>query len=142
MMDFDACSCSGRTLTRLIRPALMAAVAGGPVHGYRIARRLEQMPMFAEHPPDHAGIYRMLKAMEAEGLLTSTWDVDNGGPAKRRYELTGRGRACLGRWVQTLRQHQQAVGDLLEFASAALGHAERSGPAPAGSAAADKSVRG
>ena len=113
MLDLDECSCSGRTLTRLVRPAAMAAVARGPIHGYLIAQRLEEMPMFAEHPPDHAGIYRMLKAMEDNGLVVSSWDLEDSGPARKRYELTADGKRCLRRWQQTIRDYRQALRELL-----------------------------
>ncbi len=113
MLDLDVCSCSGRTLTRLVRPAVMATVARGSIHGYLIAQRLEQMPMFAEHPPDHAGIYRMLKAMDEEGLLLSAWDLEDSGPARRRYELTADGKRCLRRWQQTIQDYHRALQELL-----------------------------
>ena len=126
MLDLDACSCSGRTLTRVVRPAIMAAVARGPIHGYLIAQRLEQMLMFAEHPPDHAGIYRTLKAMEEESLVASEWDLENTGPAKRRYELTTDGKRCLRRWRHTLQDYQRALKELLGEIGASVAYTAKS----------------
>jgi DNA-binding PadR family transcriptional regulator len=97
----------------------MGVLAETPLHGYRIAQRLEGMAMFKDQPPDHGGIYRLLKAMEEDGLVVSTWDLSESGPAKRRYELTAEGRACLARWVRTLESYAQAVVEVLGLARTA-----------------------
>jgi DNA-binding PadR family transcriptional regulator len=61
----------------------MAVRAEGPVHGYRIAQRLDGRSMFANGEPGHAGIYRALKAIEEEGYVFSKWDLGESGPARR-----------------------------------------------------------
>lgn len=117
-MDFDQCPCSGKSLARLIQPAVMAALAAGePLHGYVILQRLRGMAMFRDQGPDATGLYRLLHTMEQDGLVSAAWDVSARGPAKRRYALTADGRACLGRWVGTLRTYQAAIGDLLATAA-------------------------
>lgn len=118
-MDFGDCPCTGKWLGRLLQPAVMAVLAEAPLHGYRIAQRLEEMAMFRDQPPDHGGIYRLLKAMQDEGFVSSTWDLSESGPAKRRYELTAEGRACLARWVRTLEGYAQAVVGILDLARTA-----------------------
>ena len=112
-MDFSQCACSGKTLGRLLRPAIMAVLRDEPVHGYLVAQRLGQMSAFRDQPPDSAGLYRLLKAMETEGLVVSSWDLADSGPARRRFELTADGRACLARWVRTLRDYRAAIDELL-----------------------------
>ena len=118
-MDFSKCACSGRSLGRLLQPAIMAVLAREPVHGYRILQRLQEMDMFKGHPPDATGVYRFLRSMETDGLVTSTWDLADSGPARRRFELTADGEACLARWVETLKGYQRAVGELLAVLKAA-----------------------
>ena len=86
-----------------------------PLHGYRIVQRLMELAMFKCQPPDATGVYRLLKSMEAEGRVTSTWDLAESGPAKRRFALTGEGRACLRRWTGTLEVYQAAIGDLMDM---------------------------
>ena len=49
--------------------------------------------------PDYTGLYRLLKRMEAEGLLSSTQCDSQAGPSKRTFRLTDKGRRCLSRWV-------------------------------------------
>jgi DNA-binding PadR family transcriptional regulator len=73
--------------------------------------------MFQDHGPDIAGVYRLLKSMEKKGFVTSSWELAASGPAKRRYALTPGGRACLTRWITTLRTYRDAVSNLLDTAA-------------------------
>ena len=112
-MDFDKCACSGKSLARLLQPALMSVLADEPLHGYLIAQRLRKLSLFKDSPPDYAGIYRFLNSMEERGLVKSEWDTADAGPAKRRYGLTRNGRSCMVRWLATLTDYRQAVDDLV-----------------------------
>jgi DNA-binding PadR family transcriptional regulator len=112
-MDFDDCPCSGKTLARLLQPAVMMVLAQEPLHGYRLVQRLGELVMFRAQSPDPTGVYRLLKAMEEQGYVTSAWELADSGPAKRRFALTRAGRACLTRWTQTLEVYEAAVADLL-----------------------------
>ena len=118
-MRFDKCACSGKTLARLLQPAVMAILAEEPLHGYLLAQRLGEMAMFREHGPDPTGLYRLLKSMEARGLVTSTWDLAERGPAKRRYRLTRSGRACVRKWSETLASYSEALAEVLSIIQAA-----------------------
>ena len=83
MLDLDTCPCSGGTLDRLVQPAILVILTDGPLHGYRVAERIGEIPGFASPKPDMSGVYRFLKTMEGKGLVVSSWDVSEGGPAKR-----------------------------------------------------------
>jgi PadR family transcriptional regulator, regulatory protein PadR len=114
-MDLNQCACSGKSLARLVQPAVMAVLARQPSHGYAILQQLEPLAMFQGQGPDATGLYRLLKSMEEKGLVVSSWDLADSGPAKRRYELTRRGNACLQKWVGTLEQYERAVAELLDM---------------------------
>jgi DNA-binding PadR family transcriptional regulator len=112
-MVLHDCSCSGKSLARLIQPAVMAVLAGESLHGYLIVQRLAEMRMFRGQRPDPTGVYRVLKAMEQEGLVKSTWREADNRPAKRCFTLTAAGRDCLVRWSQTLQEYEESITDLL-----------------------------
>lgn len=118
--DPETCPCSGTTLDKFIQPAILIVLTGGDLHGYKIAERLANMAPFQGQKPDVSGIYRSLRTMEERGLVAGTWDVSQRGPAKRLYKLTASGRQCLARWVETLRRHHKAVGELLALAAQAV----------------------
>lgn len=118
--DFDQCACSGKTLSRFVRPMILAVLSDKPVHGYDLLRQLHKTKMFSETPPDASGVYKTLKAMTAEGLTVGDWDTADAGPARRPFTVTAKGRKCLLRWVETLERYQQEILDLSVLVNAAI----------------------
>lgn len=59
-------------------------------------------PAGEERRVDLGNLYRMLRLLEEEGIVTSEWDDPLPGPAKRVYGLTDVGRALLDRWSVAL----------------------------------------
>jgi PadR family transcriptional regulator, regulatory protein PadR len=120
MIVLADCPCDGNTLDKLLHPAILVALTEGPIHGYRLAERIEQMIGIFGGMPDVSGIYRFLKKMEASGYVASTWQAGDGGHARRLYEITPDGRACLMRWTCTLESYLKAIRNLLNEAKSAL----------------------
>jgi len=125
MPDFPDCPCSGGTLDKLVQPAILAVLSEGPSHGYRIAEAISEMPNFLAEKPDVSGIYRFLKNMESKGLVVSSWDAPGKGHAKRLYEITASGEACLARWIETLDSYVTGINALLVAARAAVSRMSR-----------------
>jgi len=88
-------------IERFIEPVLLLLLAERPMHGYEL---LEHVPELAreERRVDLGNLYRMLRSLEEEGIVTSEWDESLPGPAKRVYGLTDAGRALLDRWSGAL----------------------------------------
>ncbi|MDR1872473.1 MAG: PadR family transcriptional regulator [Deltaproteobacteria bacterium] len=114
-MDFGDCPCTGKTLTKLVKPLVMAFLAKGRLHGYAIQRLLESQGGFAHGPPDLSGVYRSLKEMESQGYVESSWISSDGGPPKRCFSLTESGLACLARWKETLIDYRAQIDELIGF---------------------------
>lgn len=112
-MDFNQCACSGKNLARLVRPAVLALLTRGETHGYDLMQQLCGLAIYADAPPDTSGVYKVLKTMEQEGLVSSSWEPGGSGPAKRRYVLTHDGRECLRRWIETLEGYRSQINGLL-----------------------------
>jgi PadR family transcriptional regulator PadR len=119
MRTFSHCPCSGATLDKLVQPAILAALTEGPIHGYRLAERINEMAGLCGEKPDVSGIYRFLKKMETAGLVTSLWETEGEGHAKRLYEITTDGRTCLARWTTTLETYLETITALLKETKAA-----------------------
>ncbi|QNN24043.1 PadR family transcriptional regulator [Planctomycetales bacterium ZRK34] len=109
------CACTGKSLPKLLRPAVMAFLAQGEAHGYQIAQHLAQMRMFADSRPDPPGVYRALKEMTEQGLVTASWETGDSGPAKRVFTLTQPGKVCLETWCDTLSIYRDAINELLNL---------------------------
>jgi poly-beta-hydroxybutyrate-responsive repressor len=140
--EFEECACTGRNVGKFTSPAALLAIAEtGERSGYDIAERLRTMALGGETGPDSGGLYRTLRRMERMNLVTSEWDTEGGGPARRLYRLTNLGDRCLTRWAETLRDHTRAIeGFLKDYAvlraEAAAGAA--GDPSAAGGAARRK----
>jgi PadR family transcriptional regulator, regulatory protein PadR len=98
---------------RFVEPAILLLLAERPMHGYEL---LELLPGIAreERRIDLGNLYRLLRSLEEEGLVSSEWSADLPGPAKRTYELTDDGRRLLDRWAEALRRAQETIGTFLE----------------------------
>jgi DNA-binding PadR family transcriptional regulator len=107
-------------LDRLVQPSVLTVLAKGPIHGYRIAERLREMGVCCGRAPDMAGIYRTLQWMQQKGLVLSSWETAERGPAKKTYELTPAGRECLARWIETLEEYRTGINALIRSARRSL----------------------
>jgi poly-beta-hydroxybutyrate-responsive repressor len=96
---------------RLVEPGLLLVLAEGPLHGYDLLERLPEVTG-DERSLDLGNLYRVLRALEADGLVRSEWHAELPGPAKRVYELTPEGRSVLDRWAEALRRLR---GEIDEF---------------------------
>ena len=76
----------------------------GPLHGYGIARRIEQVSG-QQLAVNYGTIYPALLKLEQEGYITSGWGVSDNNRKAKYYRLTRAGRKQLAReareWEQT-----------------------------------------
>jgi PadR family transcriptional regulator PadR len=73
---------------------ILKVVALGPVHGYAIAQRLEQVSRGVVQIPQ-GSLYPALHRLENRGLLTADWNASETGRDAKFYRLTRKGRAQL-----------------------------------------------
>ena len=73
---------------------LRSLEALGPLHGYAIAARLEQVSRGAL-VPNMGTLYPGLMRLEQRGLIRATWDVTENNRSARYYEITAAGRRAL-----------------------------------------------
>ncbi|MGC8838951.1 MAG: PadR family transcriptional regulator [Anaerolineae bacterium] len=101
-----------RRIYRFVEPCLLLLLHHGPAHGYELAERLGALGLGPSEatqgpcaPVDSSMVYRALRAMEEQGLVTSAWDTTaSSGPPRRVYRLTPLGDQVLASWVADLRE--------------------------------------
>ena len=99
-------------MERFAEPTLLLLLRERPAHGYEL---LEQLPaLLGESRVDMGNLYRLLRALEEDGLVRSEWNADEPGPAKRTYELTEAGEDLLAEWVAALEHAQQRISAFLD----------------------------
>jgi PadR family transcriptional regulator len=85
----------------------------GPVHGYGIARRIEQT---SGHllALNYGTLYPALVKLEQEGFIASKWGVSENNRKARFYRLT---RAGLKQLEKEAREWEQATAIMARFLS-------------------------
>jgi len=104
------CRCKIERIPNFNQPRLLLNLAKKPAHGYEL---IEHLGQDGNTPPDPGNFYRMLRSLEEEELVCSTWDTQNAGPARRVYELTDQGLEFLHTWVAVIQQTQKSLDRFL-----------------------------
>ena len=99
-------------LTPLIEPALLIALRDGTSHGYDLAEQIGGV--LGIDRIDHGNLYRGLRRLEQEDIVTSEWNDQVEGRSKRTYALTETGQALLDAWAETLQFTSQRLTALLD----------------------------
>jgi PadR family transcriptional regulator, regulatory protein PadR len=97
---------------RFAEPALLLLLRERPAHGYDLLERLPELT--GEARVEMGNLYRLMRGLEEEGLVSSEWDASSPGPAKRCYALTADGERLLDHWVEALRRSQERTARFLE----------------------------
>jgi PadR family transcriptional regulator len=107
--------------------ALLVSLAARPTHGYELIERLPELS--GEERVDVGNLYRSLRSLEEEGLVTSEWQPDLPGPAKRTYTLTAEGHAVLASWLAAVEQLRDGLTMFLDRAEEGGDHVRTPPPA-------------
>ena len=84
-----------------LRATLLLLIGEAPAHGYDL---LEQVSQLGLGKVDPGGLYRALRVMERDGLVSSSWEHSSAGPARRTYDLLPDGTDWLHAWAGALRE--------------------------------------
>jgi len=102
----DHCRCDGGRPKNFARPCLLLLLAESPAHGYEL---IDQLRPFGFAINDPAAIYKSLRQMDDEGLISSEWEISPRGPARRVYSLTSDGHDLLAAWARSLTQNRDVL---------------------------------
>jgi len=72
-------------------------------YGYDLMERMAAFGFAAMNP---GSLYRVLRQLEKDGMVSSTWDTSGQGPARRVYEITEAGEAYLKLWASGIEQYR------------------------------------
>ncbi len=94
-----------------LKPCLLLLLAEGPSHGYELLEQVRRLGIQGAEP---GGLYRYLRSMEKDELVSSWWEPSQAGPARRTYILTDAGRQALRASVDSLRDVRRLLVDLVD----------------------------
>jgi len=93
---------------------ILKIVALGPVHGYAIAQRLQQVSRDVVQVPQ-GSLYPALHRLENRGLLAADWQETETGREAKFYKLTRMGRTALEAEAASWQRLAEAVGLILKL---------------------------
>ena len=93
---------------------ILKIVALGPVHGYAIAQRLQQVSRDVLQV-QQGSLYPALHRLENRGLLAADWNETETGREAKFYKLTRKGRSELATEAASWRRLSAAVGLILKM---------------------------
>ncbi|MDT4761681.1 PadR family transcriptional regulator [Sphaerochaeta sp. PS] len=82
-------------------------------YGYAL---MEKLSIYGFTPEDMniGSLYRTLRKLEDQGLVSSVWEEATQGPKRRVYAITERGKESLHSWIPTLRERKTRIGQLID----------------------------
>ena len=93
---------------------VLKIVALGPIHGYAISQRIQQISKEFFQVPQ-GSLYPALHRLEDRGWLSSYWGASENNRKAKYYRLTAAGRRRLtleaGRWRQMARAIALVMGE-------------------------------
>ena len=93
---------------------ILKVVALGPLHGYAIAQRLQQVSRNVVQVPQ-GSLYPALHRLEYRGLLSADWKQTETGREAKFYRLTRKGRSQLETEAASWQRLAEAVGLVLRL---------------------------
>ena len=86
--------------------------ADEPMYGYQIAKGLEEKTEEGAGIK-HGTLYPVLRALDAQGLLSSEVEPSVAGPPRRYYTITEEGRRVLACWLPVWTRTRDFVDAIL-----------------------------
>lgn len=96
---------------------ILKVVALGPVHGYSVAQRLQQVSRDVVQVPQ-GSLYPALHRLENRGLLAAEWRQTESGREAKFYRLTRKGKTQLEMQTASWRRLSEAVAVILRLSEA------------------------
>jgi PadR family transcriptional regulator, regulatory protein PadR len=98
---------------RYMQPSILMGLYVKPSYGYELIQNIQRFG-FVEGMAPPGMIYRHLRQLEEDGLVSSEWETAGVGPAKRIYQLTDEGKQMLGIWIAYIEKQVSNLNDLIK----------------------------
>ncbi|NRD78644.1 poly-beta-hydroxybutyrate-responsive repressor [Bacillus sp. BRMEA1] len=100
-----------------VLPFILLLLSKVSLHGYELSQKLEA---FGFKTLDQGNLYRMLRQLEKDDLVSSEWDTTGAGPAKRRYSITKAGVTYLKGYANQLETYQSLLDQFFKMYTSVL----------------------
>ena len=107
---------SGRAMGsgRWLEGYILLILSKEPTHGYDITRSMEEYDIEFAGIGQMGTLYRILRQMEEEGLVSSTWNTAGRGAPRRVYSITPLGEEYLESYVNQLKELKERIENFID----------------------------
>ncbi len=95
-----------------LQPVLLLMLREWSSYGYELMEKMAQFGLAAMNP---GTVYRTLRQMEKDGVISSSWDTSSAGPARRVYSITDAGESYLKYWADSLNHYQKMMNTFFQL---------------------------
>jgi PadR family transcriptional regulator PadR len=97
---------------RYIQPSILLGLLLKASHGYELIQNIQEFG-FVEGQAPPGMIYRHLRQLEEDGLVSSNWETKGTGPAKRMYTITEEGKEVLAIWIDYMEKQASTLNEFI-----------------------------
>lgn len=114
MTEMQPLFCQGKQhkMERFLEVCCLLLLYDEVGYGYGLIEDLEYFGFSAEEL-NVGTLYRTLRKMEKEALVTSSWEEGGPGPKRRVYEITDVGKQELNQWIHVLKARKARIERLI-----------------------------
>lgn len=101
-----------------IKAWILVILGKEELHGYEIMNRLKEfLPgiLYCKGPSHMGRGYKILRMLEIEGLISSKWEMQKEGPARRVYRITEDGERLRKNIVKNIEENLNYIKKFIEF---------------------------
>lgn len=106
------CNSKPHHMERFLEVCLLLLLYDEIGYGYGLVEQLASFG-FSEDDLNVSTLYRTLRKMEHEGLVTSLWEEGGQGPKRRVYEITRNGKNELDQWIRILKVRKSRIESII-----------------------------
>ena len=110
--EMSACKLKNGKMDRFLEICLLVLLYDKIGYGYGLIEDLEDFG-FSGDDLNVSTLYRTLRKMENEDLVTSLWEESGLGPKRRLYEITESGKVELSQWIKALKFRKNKIENLI-----------------------------
>ena len=93
-------------------PVILLLLRQWSSYGYDLMERMAAFGFAAMNP---GSLYRALRQLEKDGMVSSAWDTSGQGPARRMYSITEAGEAYLKLWASGIEHYRTMMNSFFRL---------------------------
>jgi len=114
------CSCGMGNLYRFVEPlVLLLLKKKRHAYGYDLCAQLQEHAL-TDTAIEKAALYRTLRQLEMNGNVSSEWETNKSGPARRVYKISKQGEKHLEEWAAVLEHLSKSMAHFVRDARKSL----------------------